>query len=403
MKLLHTSDWHVGRRLHGVDLSEDHRKFFRFLVDLVRSEKVDAVLVSGDVFDRAVPDVDSISILDDALGKLCALTKVILTPGNHDSAVRLGQNEKFLNDHLVIRTKLEDIGKPVLVSDGQEEVAIYPLPFIRVDEGRRFFASDPTDEETWPKRSHEAVVSQALVKVHQNLQVLRQDNPKLPSIVMAHLFAVGGSGSDSERDLKIGGVDSVPYEVFATLGGADPDQKCPVNYFALGHLHGPQEISGTANTVLRYAGSPLAFSFSEANHKKSVTLLEVNDAKVTQRAIPTPVSRRLVTITDTMEAIEGGKYDQYADYYAAVNVTGDVYPSHMKQRILKVLPHTLTYLFVPNSDPSFSLTAPVVVESSDPVEVCQQFFATAGNTELSENLKRLIQDAVEAVREGAKS
>lgn len=401
MKLLHTSDWHVGRTLHGVDLSKDHEHFFRELIELVRREKIDAVLVAGDVYDRAVPNIDSIEILEDALAELCSLTKVILTPGNHDSAVRLGQNERFLTDRLVIRSKLEDIGEPVFVEKGKERVAVYPLPYIRVDEGRRFFASDPQNEETWLERSHEAVVGAALGKVHENLAELRQDNPHLPAVVMAHLFAVGGEGSESERDITVGGVDSVPYEVFSTLGGSDPKGKCPVNYFALGHLHGPQEIPGPAECVLRYSGSPIAFSFSEAEHEKSVTILDIEDGEVSLRTVPTPVRRRLVTITDTIEAIEGGDYDQFHDYYASVSVTGETHPTDMKQRVLKVLPYTITCLFVPDARPDLSEIAPVVVSSSDPKEICEEFFVAAGGTELNDHMKELIQSAVETVREGS--
>lgn len=399
MKLLHTSDWHVGRSLHGVDLSEDHRYFFRELIDLVRREQIDAVLVAGDVYDRAVPNIESITILEDALAELCAITKVILTPGNHDSAVRLGQNERFLTDRLVIRSKLEDIGKPVIVDNGSERVAVYPLPYIRVDEGRRFFAENPKDEETWLERSHEAVIGAALGQVHQNLQELRGEDKNLPAVVMAHLFAVGGEGSESERDISVGGVDSVASEVFSTLGGSDPNQECPVNYFALGHLHGPQEIPGSDKTILRYSGSPIAFSFSEADHEKSVTILDFEAGKLSLRTVPTPVRRRLVTITDSIEAIESGQYDQFKDYYASVSVTGDKHPTDMKQRVLKVLPYAITCVFVPNARPDLVEIAPLVAKTSDPQEVCEEFFVAASGGELSDSVKELIQNAVETVRE----
>ena len=214
MRVIHTSDWHLGRSFHQVGLLDAQVRFVDFLVDLVRSEKVGAVLVSGDVYDRALPSPETVSVLADALTRLVdAGAQVVLTSGNHDSAIRLGFAADLLARAGVhIRASVASIGTPVLLGD----VAVYPLPYLEpAVVGPALGVAE---------RSHASVLRAAMGRVSDDLATRR-----LPSVVMAHAFVAGGTTSESEREIAVGGVSVVPADVFDGIG-----------YAALGHLHRPQ-------------------------------------------------------------------------------------------------------------------------------------------------------------------
>ncbi len=271
MRLLHTSDWHLGRSFHREDLLGAQARFVDFLVETVRSEGVDAVLVSGDVYDRALPSVDAVTVCNDALRRLAATgTRVVLISGNHDSARRLGFGGR--PDRRRGHPPAHRPGRcarPVLLEDGHGPVAVYGLPYLEPDAVRAELGCD--------ERSHTAVLSAAMARVRQDLA----GRPDARSVVLAHAFVTGGEPSDSERDISVGGVGSVPVSTFAG-----------VDYAALGHLHGAQRLTDR----VRYCGSPLAYSFSEEHHRKAVLLVDLGTApgaEVSVERLPTPVERPL--------------------------------------------------------------------------------------------------------------
>ena len=242
MRLLHTSDWHLGRSFHREDLLGAQARFVDFLVETVRAERVDAVLVSGDVYDRALPSVDAVALCNDALRRLAGTgVRVVLTSGNHDSARRLGFGADLIDAAGIhLRTDPASVGVPVLLPDpAGGAVAVHALPYLEPDAVR-----DDLDCE----RSHGAVLAAAMTRVRADLA----GRPGTRSVVMAHAFVTGGQPSDSERDISVGGVGSVPA---ATFAGAD--------YAALGHLHGAQRVTAGVH----YSGSPIAYSFSEDHHR----------------------------------------------------------------------------------------------------------------------------------------
>src|SRR6185312_12679692 len=259
MRFLHTSDWHLGRTLHGVDLLEAQRTVLEQLCRLVAEPPdgvpVDAVLIAGDVYDRAVPPVESVTLFADVLAELTRHSTVIVTGGNHDSAIRLGFGARLFTDRLRVHTELSTIGEPVLLSAGGVNTAIYPLPYLDPDEARFVLAEDEP-----LARSHQAVMAAALRRVHADLA----GRPGHRSVLLAHAFVIGGAASDSERSIVVGGVDSVGGDTFAGI-----------DYVALGHLHGAQQLRGPAGTVLHYSGSPLRYSFSERQQTESVTLVDL--------------------------------------------------------------------------------------------------------------------------------
>ena len=265
MRLLHTSDWHLGRSFHGVGMLDAQRAFIDQLVAFVRDESVDVVLIAGDVYDRALPGVDVVGLLDDALVRLTgAGAQVVLTSGNHDSAIRLGFASKLLERGGVhLRTRLADLATPVVFPLGGGEgrggdsstgpvLAVYGIPWLEP----RLVAAQLGVETA----SHFEVTRAATARIRADLSA-RAETRTVHSVVLAHTFASGGISSDSERDLSIGGVGAVPLDLFDGFG-----------YTALGHLHGRQELSPS----VRYSGSPLAYSFSEAKHSKGSWLVDVD-------------------------------------------------------------------------------------------------------------------------------
>ena len=398
MRMLHTSDWHLGRTLHGVDLLEHQAAYLDHLVELARSERADAVLVAGDVYDRAVPPVEAVRVLTEALVRLAEVTTIVLTPGNHDSAVRLGFLSPLLTGRVRLSTALAGVGTPVVLPHADGDVRVHALPYLDPDQARRDLApaasggspggdragegpetvgSDvaddlPGDEDAAADardagpvllaRSHEAVMTAAMDRVRADL-----DRHPGRSVVMAHAFVVGGEPSESERDIRVGGVDSVPAGVFAG-----------VDYVALGHLHGPQTIrfpshgAHEAVPVLRYSGSPLAYSFSERHHEKSTTLVDLGPAGVRSvEAVPAPVPRRVSEVVGRLEDLLAGIGAPYVGDWLRVTVTDDVRPPDLYARLRERFPHLLVLEHRPAARPASG--AALVTAARDPLEVLGEF------------------------------
>ena len=287
MRLLHTSDWHLGRTLYGEDLLTHQAAFLDWLLAEAIERQVHAVVVAGDVYDRAVPTTDAVAVLDQALrGFAAAHVPVLLTSGNHDSAVRLGFGSRLSELAGVhLRTAVPDIARPVLLSDEHGEAALYGIPYL---------LPDAVMADLGAERSHASVLAAAvrLIKTDATERGIAR------TIVAAHAFITGAIASESERDIRIGGIGDAPASLFAGL-----------TYVALGHLHGQQDVSaGPGPTTVRYCGSPMAFSFSERHHHKSVTLAEIDGAgHVKTTKLATPVPRPLREVRGKLEDLLAGK------------------------------------------------------------------------------------------------
>ncbi|MGX7680942.1 exonuclease SbcCD subunit D [Jatrophihabitans sp. DSM 45814] len=331
MRFLHTSDWHLGRTLHGVDLLDAQRAVLRQIVELVRHPvggvPIDAVLVAGDIYDRAVPPVEAISLFAETLTALTSHTTVVVTAGNHDSAIRLGFGSELFTDRLQVQTSLASIGTPVILGD----VAIYPLPYLDPDVARSALG---TGDDLLP-RSHQAVTSAAMDLVRADLAGRA---PGTRAIVMAHAFVVGGAPCDSERPIVVGGVDHVSADTFDG-----------VDYVALGHLHGAQQLSTNSSAVLRYSGSPMRYSFSERTHTKSVTLVDLNAAgSVDTTVIDLHQPREMVDLVGPLAELTGDpQHSQHAASWVRVTVTDSSRPDQMFDRVKSSFPHVLQVFHVP--------------------------------------------------------
>jgi exonuclease SbcD len=317
MRLLHTSDWHIGRSLHGTDLLAEQERVLGGLAEVVAAERVDVVLVAGDVYDRAVPSADATAVLDRVLMRLrSAGAAVVLTPGNHDSARRLGFAAGLLAVSGVhVRASTPRLAEPVLLSDEHGDVAVYGLPYLEPEVARHELGLHEA-------RSHEAVLAAAMERVRADLFL----RPGTRSVVLAHAFVGGGLASDSERDICVGGVDLVPAAVFDG-----------VDYVALGHLHRPQSISPR----VRYSGSPLPYSFGEAGHDKQAWLVELDGRGLSDvRAVPLPVPRQLTVLTGELEGLlADAALGPVEQHFVSARLTDPVRPVDPMRRLQARFPH----------------------------------------------------------------
>lgn len=338
MRFLHTADWHLGRSFHGSSLLDAQAAWLDWLVDVARDREVDAILVSGDIYDRALPPLDAIALADRALSRLVDIAPVVAISGNHDSAGRLSFGAALLERAGVhLRTEPARAGEPVMI-DG---TAVYAIPYLEPDLVRGGLGVG--------ERGHSAVLTAAM-------DLVRADLAERPvgtgSVVLAHAFVQGAAESASERDLSVGGIAHVPASVFSG-----------VDYVALGHLHGPQRVGDNA----RYAGSPIAFSFSEEAHTKSVVLVELGAARqddgqqslldapagVRHELIACPVQRPLARISGPLDVLLADPALAAAEEaWVEATITDPVRPLEAMEHLRARFPHAVVLRHEPVGAPT---------------------------------------------------
>ena len=390
MRLIHTSDWHLGRTLHGESLLEHQAAFLEWLLGEAVRHQADVVVVAGDVYDRAVPSTDAVTVLDRALqGFASAGIPVVVTSGNHDSAVRLGFGARLSElAGIHLRTSVSDIARPVVLSDSHGEVAIYGIPYL---------LPDAVMAELGAARSHTSVLAAAAALIRADAAARGIDR----AVVAAHAFVTGCEISDSERDIRVGGIGDAPASVFAGF-----------TYVALGHLHGRQQmparddgagkdgVAGKERAVVRYSGSPLAFSFSERHQVKSVTLADIDGTGrvvTTQLAVPVPRPLRQVrgAIDDLLSRADGDLAD-LAGAWVKVVLTDAVRPPAPMERLREKWPRTLVLDFAPEGG-LISADADLgrLAETTDPVEICGMFVEFTSGGAPDGPQRKVLRDAVE--------
>src|SRR4051812_5474815 len=376
MRLLHTSDWHLGRSLHRADLRDAQAGFLDGLVETVRAEKIDAVVVAGDVYDRAVPSLDAVELCESALVRLReAGARVVLISGNHDSPRRLGFGSRLVDAAGVhLRTRVADSAVPVLLEDASGPVAVYGIPYLEPEAVR---AELPPDTG----RGHTAVLGAALSAARADLTA-RGD---LRSVVLAHAWVGSATASDSERDITVGGVACVPASLFDGF-----------TYSALGHLHGPQALS----EGLRYSGSPLAYSFSEAGHTKGSWLVELSATGLSRvEHVPAPQPRRLSTLRGTLsDLLNAAAYDEQADDWLQVTLTDTARPDEAMARLTTRFPHVLVLRHEPEGLAVDDRTYSARVAGRTPLQIGAAFAEHVRGSALDKDEAELLSQALEADR-----
>jgi exonuclease SbcD len=379
VRLIHTSDWHLGRALIQTSLLEAQSDFLDWLLALAVERAVDAVLVSGDIYDRAVPPTDAVRLLDRTVVAFArAGVPLVLVSGNHDSAVRLGFGRDLsalAGVHL--RTSVSDIPSPVLLADEHGTVAVYGIPYLLPDAAKDALGAE---------RTHESVLRRAT----ELLLADAAERGITRTVALSHAFVTGAAVSESERDLRVGGIGDAPAAVYHGI-----------TYVALGHLHRPQQVRlEGSSTTLRYSGSPIAFSFSERDDAKSVVVLDLDaDGVASVTTVGTPVPRPLRQVTgrlDDLLARATTDLAHLADSWVKVVLTDATRPASPMERLRAVWPHTLALDFEPEGErtgPAADLER--LARTTDPVEVCEFFVDYVGGAPPTEAERVVLRDAVE--------
>ncbi|MFJ6636124.1 exonuclease SbcCD subunit D [Streptomyces sp. NPDC091376] len=380
MRFLHTSDWHLGRSFHRVSLLDAQAAFLDHLVTTAREHDVDAVLVAGDVYDRAVPPLAAVELFDQVLHRLAdAGVPTVMISGNHDSARRLGVAAGLIERAGIhLRTDPAGCAGPVVLTDEHGDIALYGLPYLEPALVR--------DEFRTRTAGHEAVLGAAMERVRADLA---QRAPGTRSVVLAHAFVAGGQPSDSERDITVGGVAAVPAGVFDG-----------VDYTALGHLHGCQTI----NDRVRYSGSPLAYSFSEAQHRKTMWLVELGPAgEIAAERLDCPVPRPLARLRGRLEdLLADPTLARHEQSWVEATLTDPARPADPMARLAERFPHTLNLVFAPeraDEDPLSSYAERL--RDRDDHQIAEDFVThVRGGTGPDERERAVLRGAFDDVRVG---
>lgn len=291
-RILHTSDLHIGKRLHQEELKEDHRLFFNWLVDYIKHNDINALVVAGDVFDVANPSSEARRMYYDLLRELMLVKcKLIITGGNHDSPATLEAPRELLKQ-LDIHVRgsynadTNDFLIPIQDHKGETILVVAAIPYLR-DSDIRKYQSDESYEDR-----NEALKNGIAEVFREASQACKDLFPGIPAIAMGHLFIQGGSLSESEREIQIG-----------NLAGLETNRLNDYfSYYALGHLHCPQSLG--QDKKLCYSGSPIQLSFSERENKNRVMLLTLDQGSLDVQSIPAPVNRKLIKIKGNVSEIK---------------------------------------------------------------------------------------------------
>lgn len=375
MRFLHLADLHIGKRVNEFSMIEDQKYILNQILDIVRDYAVDCVLIAGDIYDKPVPSAEAVVLFDDFISNLKNMkVSVVAISGNHDSPERIGFGAKIMNKNGVYMSRpFEKTPEKLVLQDEFGPVNIYMLPFIKPGIVRPFYPNcDISDYD------------KAVNVVMENTQVNLDER----NILMAHQFVMGGSLCDSE-EISIGGVDQVSASNFDKF-----------DYVALGHLHGPQKIE---RETIRYSGTPLKYSFSEINHKKSALIVDFKEkGSIEMEKIPFKPLREMREISGTYDEITS------LDFYKDLNVL-DYYHITLKDeedvpnalgKLRSIYPNIMK-LDYDNTRTRMNNDIDDVsdVENKTPLELFQEFYFMIHNKEMSKEQSDMVASLIEKIWE----
>ena len=362
MKILHTSDWHLGLDFYGRSLSDEHRNMIKQIAAIAKEKAVDAILIAGDIFDRAVVGTEAITLYNEAMGLLClqGKTRVILCAGNHDGAARLST----LSD-LLEYAGLYVVGK-VTAEDKRIEfpdAVIHVLPYVTTDDVRI----------AYPDEQEEISSYIDAFRVALNHRKPQKDGKK--HILMAHCFAAGGAVSDTDHAAAAGGSLAIPLSRFSDF-----------DYVALGHLHRPQSL---ADGKIRYCGTPICTSFAEAGQEKSVTILDT--ATMEQEFVPLIPLHKMEKREGTLDELLQGRSDSYLQLTLA-----DQLPTAAVQEELRTrYPNALVFSYAhENESRTLSRLTMEEAQSETPLTIARRFYLYKTGQEMDGEQENWLADAI---------
>jgi DNA repair protein SbcD/Mre11 len=374
LRILHTSDWHIGRIFHGHPTYQALREVLLALIEVVRAQEVDVVVIAGDVFDSSTPSAEAVEMLDEALLDLTEAGVVVVTiSGNHDSPARLGAKSVFAKAAGVhVITRPEQIAAPVVLTDAYGPVNFYGIPFLEPSRMRSLWQVDPM-------RSQKDALSYAMGLVRADLAARGGR-----SVVLAHTFVQGAEveSAESERDI-VGGMDVVPATVFEGI-----------SYAALGHIHSPAKLGSN----LGYCGSPLHGSFSEAGKPRGAWLVELG-AEGAARVdwVELPVPRPLTTLTGTLDQLLADPTHAAVEgHWVRVLVTDSIRPLDAMKKLQARFPYCVHIEFQPSGGtPEVDSGYAELVRGRSDAELVEVFLAKVRNGEgASPDEVKLIREAI---------
>ncbi len=347
MRFLHTSDLHLGKQLNNVSLLKDQEHILAQIVSIAQEEKVDAVLIAGDIYQRAAPQAEAMALFDRFATDLTdAGIKVLAISGNHDSQQRIQYFSGLVQKAgLYIAGDFTGSIQKVELYDEHGVIALYLLPFVKAGQVRRFLGEE----------SGIATCQDAIAALLSAIDL----DPCARNLLLCHQFVTGAERSESEEN-SVGGLDSVDYRVFDAF-----------DYVALGHIHKPQRMGREG---VRYAGSPLKYSFSECDHEKSVLLVNVGAEKaLSVRAIPLKPLHDMKKIRGTIGEIMAM---DYSEDYVWVTVTDENVPPDTRSRILAGVFPNMMHFSVDNSGTRFDMDilSGQRIEEKTPIQLFREFY-----------------------------
>ncbi len=292
MRIIHTADWHLGKRMEQHERTDEHRHFLEWLLEAIRTERADALIVAGDIFDTGSPSNTALRLYYDFLSRVrdTSCRDVIIIGGNHDSIATLNAPRdllRFFNVHVIGGVPDDPADQIIELSNktGELQAVVAAVPFIRDKDVRLSIAGESPEEQ-------EQRLKEGIIRHYTNLVPLLEQykEQSVPLLTTGHLFAQGGVKSDDERDIHIGNLGKIAGDQFPDI----------FDYVALGHLHRPQIVSGLEH--IRYSGSPIPLDFSERKDDKQVLLLDIQPRlPVTITAVPVPGNRKMIEISGSLE------------------------------------------------------------------------------------------------------
>lgn len=376
MKLIHLSDLHLGKRVNGFSMLDDQRYILREILKIIDREAPDGILIAGDVYDKSVPPAEAVALLDEFLVELSRRQlQVYLISGNHDSPERLAFGGRLMDQSGVHVAPVYD-GR--IVSFTQQDrwgsVEIFLLPFLKPAHVRRFFPDDPIDSYTDALRT---VLSHAAVPTDKR------------TVLVTHQFVTGASRCDSE-DLSVGGSDNVDAAVFASF-----------DYVALGHIHNPQSAGAPH---IRYCGTPLKYSFSEAAHEKSVTVVELGQkGEVDIRAIPLHPLRDMAELRGTYESLTfRGFYEgtTYPGDYLHITLTDEEDIPDAISKLRVIYPNLMQLSYDNARTRAGALAAPTEqTAQKSPLELTEIFYEGQNGQPMSDAQRDFLRGLMERIWE----
>ncbi|MDO5382001.1 MAG: exonuclease SbcCD subunit D [Eubacteriales bacterium] len=374
MKLMHISDLHLGKRIFEYSMIEDQKYILKQIVGIVESEKTDGVIIAGDVYDKPIPSVEAVELLDDFLRSLVKKNqKIFIISGNHDSAERISFASSILKESGVFVSPVFDGNiRPVNMKDEQGECNIYMLPFVKPSTVRNVYENAEVVDYT-----------DAIKCVIEHMDIDKSKN----NILVMHQFVTGATICDSEEK-SIGGLDDVSGEILKDF-----------EYVALGHIHGPQKV-GSDN--IRYCGTPLKYSFSEVKHKKSVTILDIKEkGNINIDTVPLIPRKDMYEIRGTYDEITSRQFYEGKDFkegYLQITLTDEEDIPGAISKLRCIYP----YIMKLNYDNTRTKTSGEIdgsenVQEKTPIELFSELYVLQNGMELTEDQKNYMKDMIEEI------